>query len=144
MTDRATPEERSRMMSAVRGSNTAPELYVRRRLFAAGFRYRLHVAALPGRPDIVLPRRKTAVFVHGCFWHGHSCSRGKRPESNTEFWNAKIDGNIRRDRRNRAALRAAGWRCVVVWQCSLKTATEKLLKLLEAERSVDATHARSS
>lgn len=87
------------MMAAVRRADTAPELYVRRELFAAGFRYRLNARKLPGRPDIVLPRYKTVVFVHGCFWHGHACARGKRPQSNAEFWNAKIDGNMRRDRR---------------------------------------------
>lgn len=117
VTDRVTSKERSWMMSAVHGIDTVPELYVRGQLFAAGLRYRLHVASLPGKPDIVLPRRKTVVFVNGCFWHGHACARGRRPVSNTTFWNAKLDANIRRDRRNQAALRAAGWRCVVVWQC---------------------------
>ncbi|MFM7506493.1 MAG: very short patch repair endonuclease [Rubrivivax sp.] len=81
MTDRATRGERSRMMAAVHGTDTAPELYVRRALFAAGFRFRLHVASPPGRPHIVLPRYGIAVFVHGCFWHGHCCARGKRPAS---------------------------------------------------------------
>jgi DNA mismatch endonuclease (patch repair protein) len=98
MTDRVSPEQRSRMMAAVRGVDTLPEIYVRKRLFAAGFRYRLQAKELVGKPDIVLPRFRTVVFVHGCFWHGHSCSRGKRPASNVEFWNAKIDGNVRRDR----------------------------------------------
>jgi len=92
MTDRVSPEQRSRMMAAVRGSDTLPELYVRKRLFAAGFRFRIHASKLSGKPDIVLPRLRTAVFIHGCFWHGHSCPRGKRPGSNVEFWNAKIDG----------------------------------------------------
>lgn len=91
-----------------------------------------------------MPRLKTVVFVHGCFWHGHTCARGKRPTSNTEFWNAKIDGNIRRDRRNRNHLKVAGWRCVVVWQCSLKKATARLLRLLEAEKLAAGNRARSS
>jgi DNA mismatch endonuclease (patch repair protein) len=144
MTDRVTQAQRSRTMAAVRGADTAPEMYVRKQLFAAGFRYRLHVAGLPGRPDIVLPRWKLAVFVHGCFWHGHSCARGKRPMTNTAFWNAKLDANIRRDRRNRAALKAAGWRSIVIWQCGLQRASAKLVKLLEAERLAAAKRGRSS
>lgn len=138
MTDRVSSEQRSRMMAAVRGTDTTPELYVRRQLFAAGFRFRLHAKALAGKPDMVLPRFRTAVFVHGCFWHGHSCARGKRPASNVEFWQAKIDGNIRRDRKNRDALKAAGWSVVVVWQCRLESATQALLerlKLLSAAQS---------
>ncbi|MBX3589458.1 MAG: DNA mismatch endonuclease Vsr [Burkholderiaceae bacterium] len=134
MTDRVTPEKRSRMMAAVHGANTAPELYVRGQLFAAGFRFRLHVGGLPGRPDIVLPRYRTAVFVHGCFWHGHSCGRGKRPATNAAFWNTKLDANIRRDRRIRAALKTAGWRSIVIWQCDLRRATARLIKSLNVER----------
>lgn len=144
MVDHVTLQQRSRMMSAVRGKDTAPELYVRGRLFRAGFRYRLHVATLPGRPDLALSRYKTAVFVHGCFWHGHACARGKRPASNTEFWNAKIEGNICRDRRARAALKAAGWSCAVVWQCTLERATARLLRKLETKRLGYEGRARSS
>lgn len=143
MTDRVTPAERSRMMAAVGGKNTAPELYVRKSLFAAGFRFRLHAANLPGKPDIVLPRYKTVVFVHGCFWHSHSCARGKRPSSNTTFWNSKLDANLRRDRRNRAALKAAGWRSIVIWQCDLQRAVSRLLRVLEHEKPVAATRGRS-
>lgn len=131
------------MMAAVRGTNTAPELYVRKQLFAAGFRFRLHVAGMPGKPDIVLPRYKTAIFVHGCFWHGHSCVRGKRPTTNKTFWNAKIDGNMRRDRRNLAALKAAGWRSIVIWQCGLQKASAKLVTQLEGERLAGAKRGRS-
>jgi DNA mismatch endonuclease, patch repair protein len=131
MADRVTSEQRSRIMAAVHGANTEPELYVRRQLFAAGYRFRLHAKRLAGRPDIVLPRFRTVVFVHGCFWHGHSCARGKRPASNVEFWQAKIDGNIRRDRKNRGVLKAAGWSAVVVWQCRLESSTRALLKRLE-------------
>lgn len=121
-------------MAAVRTRDTEPELYVRRKLFAAGFRFRLHVRKLPGRPDIVLPRYRTAVFVHGCFWHGHACPRGARPTTNVGFWNAKLDANSHRDKRNRAALEAAGWRAIVVWQCELQEATAKLVKSLKAAR----------
>ena len=107
MTDRITREQRSRMMSAVRGKNTLPELSVRKALFAAGFRYRLHDRKLPGKPDIVLRKHRTVVMVHGCFWHGHSCPRGKRPDVNRAFWDRKIDSNIARDRKVQAALKAA-------------------------------------
>jgi len=123
MSDRVSSEQRSQMMAAVRGVNTLPELYVRRQLFAAGFRYRIHAKNLVGKPDIVLPRFRFVVFVYGCFWHGHCCSRGRRPSSNMEFWNAKIDGNIQRDRRTRAALRIAGWSTAVIWECRLESAT---------------------
>jgi DNA mismatch endonuclease (patch repair protein) len=131
MTDRVSTEKRSRMMAAVRGADTLPELYVRKKLFAAGFRFRLHAKELVGKPDIVLPRFRMVVFVHGCFWHGHSCSRGRRPASNVEFWNAKIDGNVRRDRNNRVVLKASGWSSVVIWECRLERATEALLRRLK-------------
>lgn len=122
------------MMAAVRGKNTTPERTVRHALFAAGYRYRLHRRDLPGAPDITLPRFRTAIFVHGCFWHGHDCPRGRRPTSNTEFWNRKLDGNIKRDRQNQAALRATGWRVEVIWQCSLVAGCERLLGQLDAAR----------
>jgi DNA mismatch endonuclease (patch repair protein) len=122
------------MMAAVRGKNTKPELAVRSALFARGYRYRLHRRDLPGSPDIVLPRYRVAVFVHGCFWHGHDCPRGRRPTSNVEFWCAKLDGNLARDRANRAALEAAGWAVAVIWQCSFLQDTERLLQQLAARR----------
>jgi len=130
MADMVNRKQRSRMMAAVHGSNTSPEIYVRKKLFAAGFRYRLHAKELVGKPDIVLPRFRTVLFVHGCFWHGHSCPRGKRPASNVEFWNAKIDGNIRRDRRSRVALKRTGWSVVVIWECRMEPATKALLRRL--------------
>lgn len=131
MTDRVNAAARSKMMAAVRGADTAPELFVRKALFRAGFRFRLHAKGLPGKPDIVLPKHKTVVFVHGCFWHGHRCRRGKRPATNQDFWNTKIDGNIRRDRRDRSRLTALGWRTVVIWQCNLERSTDRLLQLLK-------------
>jgi len=137
MADKATPAARSQMMAAVRGKNTTPERTVRGALFAAGYRYRLHRRDLPGAPDIILPRFRTAVFVHGCFWHGHTCPRGRRPTSNTEFWNQKLDGNIKRDLQNQTALREAGWRVEVLWQCSLAAACERLLRQLDAMRRSD-------
>jgi DNA mismatch endonuclease, patch repair protein len=118
-------------MAAVRGKDTLPERHVRARLHAAGFRFRLQRRDLPGRPDIVLPRFRTAVFVHGCFWHGHDCRKAKRPTSNTDFWNTKLDRNIARDRAALSALNAEGWRTFIVWECSLQSGTESLLRSLK-------------
>lgn len=132
MTDRVPPEARSRMMAAVRGKNTKPELVVRRALHAAGFRFRLHRRDLPGRPDIVLPRHRVAVFVHGCFWHGHDCPRGRRPTSNVEFWGPKLDRNLERDSEATAALERSGWRHVAIWECSVVAGVEALLRDLAA------------
>jgi DNA mismatch endonuclease (patch repair protein) len=134
MTDKVSAADRSRMMAAVRGKNTKPELAVRAALFSAGYRYRLHRRDLPGSPDIVLPRYRIAVFVHGCFWHGHDCVRGRQPASNVEFWNAKLDRNFVRDLSNRAALEAAGWAVATIWQCSAAQEIERLLREL-ADRS---------
>jgi len=132
--DRVPPAIRSGMMSAVRGRDTGPERLVRAAVFAAGYRYRLHRRDLPGAPDLVLPRYRTAVFVHGCFWHGHSCPRGRRPGTNTAFWNAKLDRNIARDRAAVAALRRAGWRVVAIWGCTLSRGVTRLLALLDRQR----------
>jgi DNA mismatch endonuclease (patch repair protein) len=108
------------MMAGIRGRDTKIETAVRRALFARGFRYRIDVRALPGRPDIVLPRYRAAVFVHGCFWHAHSCSLYKVPASRPEFWREKLESNARRDTRNVLALRAAGWRVAAIWECALR------------------------
>ncbi len=132
MTDKVSAADRSRMMAAVRGKNTKPELAVRSALFAAGYRFRLHRRDLPGSPDIVLPRYRLAVFVHGCFWHGHDCTRGRRPASNVEFWNAKLDRNRARDCASRTALEAAGWTVAIIWQCSVVQQIERLLQELAA------------
>lgn len=108
-------------MSAVSGGDTKPELIVRRLVHGMGFRYRLHVAGLPGKPDMVLARHRKVIFIHGCFWHGHEgCKRAARPASNVEFWNAKIDKNLERDRRNLAELKRLGWKILVVWECETK------------------------
>ncbi len=130
MTDKVTTAERSRMMARVANKNTKPELRVRAALFAAGYRYRLHRKDLPGSPDIVLPRHRMAVFVHGCFWHGHACSKGRRPASNIGFWNAKLDRNMVRDRQNQADLEAAGWHVITVWECAVQQGTAAILKAL--------------
>jgi DNA mismatch endonuclease (patch repair protein) len=116
-----TPEQRSRIMRAVKSADTAPEMTVRRLIHGMGFRFRLHRKDLPGKPDIVLPRLHRVVFVNGCFWHGHDCARGARaPKENAEYWRAKIAGNSRRDAANLAALEAKGWHAEVVWECQLK------------------------
>lgn len=108
-------------MSQVKGRDTAPEKAVRSMLHAMGYRFRLHDKRLPGKPDIVLPRHHKVIFVHGCFWHGHQgCNRSKRPKSNVDFWNRKIDGNIRRDIETRGKLRKAGWKVLTVWQCQIR------------------------
>ena len=123
MTDVVDAETRSRMMSGIRSKDTKPELLVRRALFAAGYRYRLHRRDLPGAPDIVMAGRRIAVFVHGCFWHMHGgCRYLKLPASRPEFWLAKLSANRERDVRSADALRARGWRVLVVWECSTRGA----------------------
>jgi DNA mismatch endonuclease (patch repair protein) len=114
---------RSAVMRRVRGRDTTPELKVRRALTALGARYRLQRADLPGKPDIVMPGRRLAVFVHGCFWHGHDCARGSRlPKANRDYWIGKIERNRARDERSREALAALGWRVETIWECDLKDA----------------------
>lgn len=113
---------RSRMMAGISGKNTRPERKVRQLLHAMGFRFRLHSRHLPGRPDIVLPKWRLAIFVHGCFWHSHArCRYAVTPKSNREFWIPKLAANVRRDRDNLRALWKEGWRTIVVWECALKT-----------------------
>jgi len=121
MTDVFDPEKRSAVMRRVKGRDTGPEMTVRRLLTALGARYRLHRKDLPGKPDIVLPGRRLAIFVHGCFWHGHDCARGARvPKANRDYWLGKVARNRERDIASRAALEAAGWRVEVIWECDLK------------------------
>lgn len=116
-----TPEERSRVMRAVKGKNTKPELIVRRLTHALGYRYRLHRKDLPGSPDLVFVSRKKVIFVHGCFWHGHDCKRGSRqPKTNAGYWRDKIARNVARDASNQQALDAQGWQALVLWECDLK------------------------
>jgi DNA mismatch endonuclease, patch repair protein len=120
MPDHLSVEDRSKIMASVRSRDTEPELQVRRLLHRLGYRFRLHRKDLPGTPDLVLPRHNLAIFVHGCFWHGHKgCKRSKLPSTNTEFWNRKIDLNVTRDRKAQEKLRALGWNVVVIWQCAL-------------------------
>ena len=122
MTDTMTPEQRHRCMSRIGSKGTKPELAVRRWLWGHGYRYRLNVKSVPGRPDIVMRPYRTAIFVNGCFWHGHEgCKAFKTPQSNTAFWEAKIARNRLRDRQNYDILHRNGWNVVVVWECQLTT-----------------------
>ena len=109
-------------MSRIRSRDTKPEMVVRRLLHSLGHRYRLHRKGLPGKPDIVLPKYRTVIFVHGCFWHRHpGCKYAYTPKSRLEFWNKKFDENVRRDRENKKALRKLGWKVIVVWECEINT-----------------------
>ncbi len=122
-------ELRSRTMRAVKSKDTAPEMIVRRLLHGAGFRYRLHRGDLPGSPDLTFPSSRKVIFVHGCFWHGHTCARGSRvPKANSDYWRKKIAGNVRRDQRSARALRQSGWKPLIVWECQLRS--ERLLSRL--------------
>lgn len=133
--DIVDPETRSRMMSGIRGKDTRPEMMVRKGLHRLGFRFRLHNRNLPGKPDLVLPKRAAVVFVHGCYWHRHQgCRYATTPSTRPEFWQAKFQGNVERDRRNQRELMKAGWRVFIVWECALRSdlvdALERLAKAL--------------
>jgi len=137
MTDVYDAEKRSAVMRRVKGWDTTPEMKVRRALTKLGARYRLHRKDLPGNPDIVMPGRRLAIFVHGCFWHGHDCARGSRvPKQNRDYWVAKVGRNVTRDARNIEALAAAGWRVETIWECDLKDADLKDAEALEARLTV--------
>ncbi len=129
---------RAKIMARVRSKNTKPELTVRKALHAAGYRYRLHVRGLPGRPDIVLPRFRIAAFVQGCFWHGHGCKRSGAPASNVGFWTHKLARNVQRDQETQAALRSAGWNVEIIWGCSLRTDLIALMGTLQQHRGICA------
>ena len=121
MADIVDPAKRSQMMAGIGAKNTKPEVMVRQSLHRIGYRFRLHRKDLPGKPDIVLPKWKTVVFVHGCFWHGHQdCPIFRLPKSRTEFWKAKIEGNQKRDVRRRCQYQGSGWKLLEVWECALK------------------------
>jgi DNA mismatch endonuclease, patch repair protein len=120
-TDNLTPEQRKRTMTQVHSKDTQPEMRVRRLVHSLGYRYRLHRKELPGTPDLVFPKRRKIIFVHGCFWHGHDCKAGrKRPKANEEYWSAKLARNRDRDTTNQTLLRAQGWDVLTVWECDLK------------------------
>lgn len=136
MADRLTPQRRSENMARIRSRDTKPELTVRRFLHRLGLRFRLHRRDLPGKPDLVFPRYRVVVFVHGCFWHGcPRCVDGtRRVKSNATYWNAKVEGNRQRDIRHREALEAAGWSVQVIWECDVR-AESVLRELGESIRS---------
>ncbi|TQS70336.1 DNA mismatch endonuclease Vsr [Rhodobacteraceae bacterium] len=141
MTDIVSPEKRSDMMSGIRGKDTKPEIIVRRLLHRLGYRFRLHRKDLPGRPDVVLPKWRTVIFVNGCYWHGHEdCHLFRSPKTRTEFWTHKIEGNQVRDRRNHAALEDAGWKVLVIWEC----AVSKKLSLTDEQLEVAIAAALAS
>jgi DNA mismatch endonuclease (patch repair protein) len=126
-------QTRSRMMSGIRGKNTKPELALRRALHARGFRFRLHSGKVHGRPDLVLPKHRAVVFVHGCFWHLHGCPRSLRqPKANADYWSKKLARNAERDAANIVELRRLGWRPLVIWECGLKD-EPALIETLKAE-----------
>lgn len=123
MTDIVSPEKRSEMMTGIRGKDTRPEITIRKALFALGWRYRIHDARLPGKPDLVFPSLRAVIFVEGCFWHGHDCHLFRMPSTREDFWAAKIGGNRERDKRVREELQNLGWRHLTVWECALKGRT---------------------
>ncbi|WP_456752727.1 very short patch repair endonuclease [Bradyrhizobium sp. USDA 4461] len=126
--DTLTKAQRSERMARIRSKDTTPELAVRQALFALGYRYQLHRQDLPGKPDLVFPSRKKVVFVHGCFWHAHAgCSVANMPKSRTEFWQAKFQRNVERDKVNKRALRRMGWSTLTVWECEIKH-TDRLVR----------------
>lgn len=129
--DVLSPELRRKTMQSVNSKDTVPEMIVRRMLHRLGYRYRLHRSDLPGKPDLVFSRCRKVIFVHGCFWHQHRCPAAARPASRREYWDAKLDGNIRRDRRNLALLRSLGWGTLVVWECQTKRSSQLERRLVQ-------------
>ncbi len=129
MGDMLTSERRSWNMSRIRSRDTQPEIRLRSLLHLAGFRFRLHKKGLPGRPDIVMTKHRTVIFVHGCFWHRHSaCKNATTPSTRREFWENKFTANVSRDARNRTELEAAGWRVLIVWECELAADADRVVR----------------
>jgi DNA mismatch endonuclease (patch repair protein) len=135
MADVHTPAVRSYNMSMIKGKNTKPEIVVRKFLHSKGFRFRLHMKDLPGKPDIVLPKYKTVIFIHGCFWHGHkNCKYFVVPKTRTRWWTKKIEGNKEHDERNKIKLKKADWKIITLWECRLRS--KKILKTLSKLESM--------
>lgn len=125
MADIFNKKKRSQIMSRISGKDTKPELFIRKAIFAEGYRYRLHRKDLPGNPDIVFSKRKKVIFINGCFWHGHNCKKAALPTTNKIFWEKKLTGNKERDKRNLSKLKTLGWKSLVIWQCQIKKSTLK-------------------
>lgn len=125
-------QKRSEVMSRIKGKNTKPEMVLRSQLFRQGFRYRVHQKDLPGKPDIVLPKYRTVIFVHGCFWHYHEdCKEGRIPSSNSKFWKEKLNKNIAKDKKHKLECEALGWKVIIVWECEIeKRLNETIEKLI--------------
>ena len=131
--DNQSKKQRSINMSHIKGKNTSLELKVRKRLFHDGFRYRINVSTLPGKPDIVLPKYSTAIFINGCFWHRHGCKLSTTPKSNQEYWNKKFKKNVENDIKNQNMLRNLGWHVIIIWECEIKENFELLILSIENE-----------
>lgn len=138
MVDSLTSEERSEIMARVRSKNSGPEMLVRKIVFAMGYRYRLHARSLPGCPDLVFRSQHKVIFVHGCFWHRHAnCALARMPKSRIDFWTAKLEGNRKRDKRNKRALSREGWKILTIWECELNDAVRlesRIRRFLDEER----------
>ncbi|NGX51875.1 MAG: Very short patch repair protein [Candidatus Anoxychlamydiales bacterium] len=124
MVDKFDKKTRSRVMAAIKNKNTKPEVNIRKALFAKGLRYRIHNKKLPGCPDIVFPKYKAVIFIHGCFWHNHDCKHGQLPKSNVNFWEEKLQKNVERDKKNIQILKYMGWKVKIIWSCKLKNKKE--------------------
>ena len=128
-----TKEQRHRNMSHIKSKNTSLEILVRKRLFHDGFRYRINVSTLPGKPDIVLPKYHTVIFINGCFWHRHNCKLATMPKTHTDFWKRKFEQNVKNDLANHKKLRNSGWHVIILWECEIKEDFEQLIKMTENE-----------
>lgn len=131
--DTMTKEQRHRNMSHIKSKNTSLEILVRKRLFHDGFRYRINVSTLPGKPDIVLPKYHTVIFINGCFWHRHNCKLATMPKTHTDFWKRKFEQNVKNDLTNHKKLRNLGWHVIILWECEIKEDFEQLIKMTENE-----------
>ena len=142
MADVFSKQKRSEIMSKISGKETKPEILVRKFLFSKGFRFRKNDKRYPGKPDVVLPKYKTVIFIHGCFWHGHICKAAKLPDTRNEFWEKKISRNVERDKKNICELKNMGWKVTIIWQCEINTKEKrkKKLKLLLKEIQQDNYH----
>jgi DNA mismatch endonuclease (patch repair protein) len=137
--DTLSKSARSALMAKIKGKNTGPEMLVRKYLFSNGFRYRIHDRRYPGSPDIVLPKYRTAIFVHGCFWHGHeNCRASRLPATNIDYWQEKIEQNIERDKRKTESLEKDGWKVIIIWECKIKNKQQRNIELEKVvERILD-------